>query len=380
MSITLRSDSGLAAGAITEAGLGLASFTDASGNSIVVTAIADSNSNLKLISWKVPPTGNSVSRLSDSGTQAGQSSLVDMAASTQNRVITGVRASDGNLRLIAWQIHLADGSIHRLTDSGNHIGAVSMVAMSPSPEGNGNVLVALKNSSGNLMVENWGFDGNGALARHGDVTAGAIGGVAVGPMSGGRAWTAVIDGSGDLKVIIWRVGAGGGLTRAGDSGTHAGTAKQVSGVAMGDFLITALRDGGNNLLLISWKISADGNAVTRVSDTSHQAGGADTISCCALAVNDPSRLGKVIIALRAREFTLELIAWNVSASGAVQRAESFSDRPGTFDMGKIAPGAPGTFVTAIRESPDKRLKLVAWQILDGSATAVLPNNVVLYLG
>ena len=72
MSITLRSDSGLAAGAITEAGLGLASFTDASGNSIVVTAIADSNSDLKLISWKVPPTGNSVSRLSDSGTQAGQ--------------------------------------------------------------------------------------------------------------------------------------------------------------------------------------------------------------------------------------------------------------------------------------------------------------------
>jgi hypothetical protein len=375
MSVTLRSDSGAHAGVITDAGLGLASTTDSEGNSVAVTAVADSDSKLKLIAWRVPPTGNSVTRIGDSGTQAGQCDLVDMAASTGDRFIAGVRTTDGNLRLIAWQVKTSDGSIQRLTDSANRIGAVSLISMCPSPEGNGNVVVAFRNEHGNLMVENWGFDSSGKLQRHGDVTAGAISAVAVGDMSGSRVWTAVRDSNGNLKVIIWQITPGGGLVRKGDSGTHAGAISEVSGAALGDFLVTAVRDGGSNLLLISWQISSDGSTVTRVADSGHAAGGADNISCAALLLNDKGRIGKIFTALRTREFTLKIIGWQISSSGGIQRVEDFPDRAGTVDKIRFV-AAQGVWLTAIRQASDQRLKVVAWHIFDAGVEQKMADNMI----
>jgi hypothetical protein len=84
MAITLLSDSGDQAGEITSAGIGTALAYP----NIVITAVADSGGNLKLISWKVVDDGKTISRLGHFGPQAGAVDLLDIAGAWGNLFIT----------------------------------------------------------------------------------------------------------------------------------------------------------------------------------------------------------------------------------------------------------------------------------------------------
>jgi hypothetical protein len=91
------------------------------GNSRLVTAISDSDLNLKLIVWDVSASGNQVTRKGDnvtSGFPEGQIVDVSATALSENRLAVAVRDIDGILRLSIWDIS-ADGQSVKKTIPGS---------------------------------------------------------------------------------------------------------------------------------------------------------------------------------------------------------------------------------------------------------------------
>jgi hypothetical protein len=83
---------------------------------------------LELIAWRCAPADTEVTRVSDSGSQAG--SIGEVALSVIGRTaITAVRNGSGNLFMILWDVPLGLGSITRTWDSGTTAGEASRIAM-----------------------------------------------------------------------------------------------------------------------------------------------------------------------------------------------------------------------------------------------------------
>jgi hypothetical protein len=87
----------------------------------VVTSARDSDGDLKLIVWNVSAAG-AFSRRGDSGDQAGEATLILSIADSFDHVVASVRTAEDTLKLIAWEVS-ADGlTMHRLADSDNLAG------------------------------------------------------------------------------------------------------------------------------------------------------------------------------------------------------------------------------------------------------------------
>jgi hypothetical protein len=142
-------DSGQLAGAISPGAIGVAGFgTD------IVTAVETAAGNLRLITWSVSSSG-SIQRRGDSGVQAGSVSLVSCAPvdNPEQTLVTAVRVNSGDLKLIVWQVD-SSGAVTRLADSGDQAGGVSLIAATPLL-GPNRILTAVRTSSGNLRLITW---------------------------------------------------------------------------------------------------------------------------------------------------------------------------------------------------------------------------------
>lgn len=167
-------------------------------NTRVATAIRDTSGDLKVISWEVSPVA--IVRLSDSGTQAGASSIVRAAVDAFDNVVTAVRTGAGQLKLITWQV-TSEGAVIRRGDSG-----------SLSDEG----------SNGHDLV-----------------------------FTLGRLVSAMRTNSGALKAIVWSTTSGGNVAREGDTAFLGEPVTQVSlSGDMGASFVTAVQ--APSLKLISW--------------------------------------------------------------------------------------------------------------------------------
>lgn len=386
MSIVYLCDSGHQAGAINEsAGIGMGFTYDAEGNNIVVTAVSDSNQDLKLITWKISLDGKSIIRMGASS--AGNVSLLDIVGSSNNRFVTAVRAANGNLLLIAWQVHPATGEVWRLDDTSSAEGTVSLVTMTQSPLGDGRVLIAVRDGDGNLVVKNWEITPNGTLKRVGDTAiqgqpAGAINCVAVGAISKGRVVTAVGDSNGKLKLIVWEILANGGIKRLSDSGLQGEAITLVNVVGGADGRVyTAVRNSTGNLKLVSWQISSNGKSVTRIDDSGQAGGGIDSLSSITFIAGElfAGFSDRVVTAICTKEGSLNLLVWQVAANGAFTRVEEFSEQIGKTNFVRIAPLPLSThlYITAVRDNMG-RLKLNTWRIDDQVSVQTLANNIMLY--
>ena len=123
---------------------------DAFNDSEILTAVKNGSGNLELIAWRCAPTDTEVTRVSDSGSQAG--SIGGVALSVILRTaITAVRNGSGNLFMILWNMPPGIGSITRTWDSGTTAGEASRIAMALLPS---NIIVtAVRNGSGNLGAD-----------------------------------------------------------------------------------------------------------------------------------------------------------------------------------------------------------------------------------
>ena len=175
-------------------------------NADLVTAVRTGAGKLKLITWQVS-LGGQLTRLGDSGEQAGEVSLIKVASVSQRSgiVVTAVRTASGTLKLITWSISGDGKTIQRLGDSGSQAGEATQIAVSRSSATR--FVTAVRAGNGALKLISFDVDPAGPINRTGDSgsQAGAVSEVALATPSSNQLTTAVRDGSGRLKIITWRM-------------------------------------------------------------------------------------------------------------------------------------------------------------------------------
>jgi hypothetical protein len=345
-------DSANLAGAVSE----IASTRTVDGQRLV-TAVRAGGGTLKLISWQINSAGP-VTRLGDSGDQAGSASSIDIARG--NRYVVACRTQAGDLKLISWTLG-PTGQLTRAGDSGSQAGTASVIRIVALT--NTSFVTACRDGDGDLKLISWRLNANGSLTRLNDTgnAAGSVSDISMVNLPGSRRIvTSVRDGDGDLKLIVWDVSTTGAIARRGDSADLAGDAMLIRSVVdVFGHVVTAVRDGGGNLKLITWNVSADG-VVTRLKDSGSQAG----------AIGDNSLLrlpDGVVSAVRTSAGTLKLIAWSIAADGTITRRSDSGAQAGTASLIQIAqadgiPDASGhsvTMVTPVRTAAGT-LKLITW--------------------
>lgn len=352
---------------------------DAFNDSEILTAVRNGSGNLELIAWRCAPTDMEVTRVSDSGSQAG--AIGEVALSVIGRTaITAVRNGSGNLFMVLWDVPPGLGSLTRTWDSGTTAGEASRIAMALLPA---NIIVtAVRNGSGNLELISWRLEPNGTLSRLGDSgsQAGSVNRVTITAIDGGNVVTAVRNGSGNLELIGWGVASNGTITRWADSGSQAGSVSEISITAMDGpgpthDVLTTVRDGSGNLLMISWRPDPPAGSIERLPGGA--AGTAsDLSSCFTTTASGP----KYMAAMRNGSDHPELIAFDVVGAGASSGFVRTGDYSGNGEVtatAMVAFGA-GRFACALRVSksghPDNALALGVFRVTDVEPTFILPRG------
>src|SRR5262249_7680725 len=220
--ITRSGDSGSQADAVTVIRM------VALGDGTFVVACRGASGNLKLITWQLNTDG-SLTRLADGGSAPPEAvseiALIDVSTAG-GRVLTAVRASSGHLKLITWR-GTASGAITRLGDSGDQAGEASLIRAVRTSVGQ--VVTSVRDGNGNLKLISWLLPADdSAINLQGDSNgqAGEIGDNALLALEDGVV-SAVRTGSGELKLISWAVGRTGSIVRRGDSGHQGGKATLI---------------------------------------------------------------------------------------------------------------------------------------------------------
>lgn len=317
----------------------------------LVTAIRDSNNELKLITWGMTPPEEFVRRGEES---AGDASAIAIAEPRSDIVVTAMRDGNGNLRLISWRIE-DNGDVTRCnTIMGGSVSKVSLVTSST-----GVVVSAVRTAAGELMLIGWSVAPNGDFHRRGQASAGPIQEVALQASAAtGGVITAVRTASGNLKLIAWQVtDSGASITRRGDA--EADSAHRIAMVMLGNndqFVLTANRDSAGNLRMRSWQIANDGNSIETLGTTS-----AGEVSEVAIA-RVPNVDRSAVVACRDGEGSLRLITWEIFDQGQ-SIARWGGALAGTASQIAIAGTSDGSrdfFVTACADAGGN-LKLISWE-------------------
>jgi hypothetical protein len=168
---------------------------------VAVTAVRTGSGDLKLISWGVAEDGTTISRLGDSGSQAGAVSEIAMAGT-----VTAVRAGNGNLKLISWSVSPDGTQIQRLNDSDDLAGAATCICLSRFSSTR--YVAAVRAGNGCLKLIAFDIDPvSGAISRTGDSDdqAGEVSEISLATPESNAITTAVRAGNGSLKLITWRM-------------------------------------------------------------------------------------------------------------------------------------------------------------------------------
>ena len=283
-----------------------------------VTAVRTGSGILRLISWNDNSDLSNITRLKDSGGDAGEATQIAIqpvvSGASDADLVTACRTGSGILRLISWNLNSADGAFTRLGDSGNDAGEISLVDLTV----NGDIIVtAERNGSDNLLLSSWRIspegttftllDQSGTRVEVSEIAVAADSmGVSPGSEDGARAVTAVRDGGGNLLLISWDIARDGTITRLDDSG---GTAKEASQIAISRFstsrYVTAVRTGSGRLKLIAWDVDTLSGEVTRTGDSENQPAG----HVSEVALVTPSN--RLVTAVRDGGGNLKVITWDM---------------------------------------------------------------------
>jgi hypothetical protein len=225
-----------------------------------VTAVREQSGNLKLIAWDIAFNGGVpfVDRLG-SASAGAVSALAISDARNFHGVFTAVRETGNTLKVIPWKLS-SDGMVFtRGTDA--TAGTVgTTLAVAPLASG---VAVGMKDSQNKLRVISWTASGSGNMgARRDEVVGGGVSEIRMidTPNAGSNLTVAVRDSSGNMLLIGFAVNNDGtDLRRTGSSKAGAATKISLHGVSRSypgldprDMVLTALRDNGGELKLITW--------------------------------------------------------------------------------------------------------------------------------
>ena len=280
---------------------------------IVLVAVRTEDDELKMIAYHVIYNGTLVRVAEQSAGTISQLAMAEISG-IYSRAVTAVRDQDGNLKLIAWGIESNNGniSIARLGEASG--GAVSAISLSRA-HGFRGVFAAVRDSNNNLKVIPWRYSNDGrTLTRGAAVSAGTVGPqIAVAPLNQGVA-AAVKDGDGRLRVLTWSVSPNG------DIGARRATyvAGEVSEISLLDTpqsesnLTAVVRNAEGDLQLLGYAINDNGSNLRRVG--SSVAGGASQISADGFSRSYPGNDSRdmVLTSLRVSSGNLRLISWDTN--------------------------------------------------------------------
>jgi hypothetical protein len=220
---------------------------------VVVSAVRTGNGNLKLIAWAVASDG-AFARRGD--VDAGViSDVVITRAQPFSGVVTAVRTA-GTLKLIAWRVSANGATINRGGEA--EAGAISAVAMIRRGSQGQFLLTALRDSEGELRLVSWRLSGEGSIDRLGTATAGKVSEIDIAGVAGASRSAVVVcrDDGGRLRLITWELSSDGkAITRWG--GALAGNATRIRIAGTSDagrtFFVTACADSAGKLKLLNWE-------------------------------------------------------------------------------------------------------------------------------
>lgn len=179
------------------------------GNGIVLSAVVTQASNLKLITWMVDNEGSLV-RVGHSGNSAGQITALPAAIELwRDVVVTAVRDSNTRLRLITWHVD-NNGAIERRDDSGS-LGPLIAGWRPALARLDGRPVTAVADQGERLRLDSWVIRPDGtAITRAGDSgsqagTITAHPSIHPSPHSNTGVVTPVRTAGGSLKLITWTV-------------------------------------------------------------------------------------------------------------------------------------------------------------------------------
>ena len=280
----------------------------------VLAATRLMNDNLKMILFQVTPTGGFV-RIADH--TAGKINAFEMVTigGADKKAVTVVRTESGNLKLIAWDISVANNGTASIVRLGQaSAGAVSSLSISRAKNFNG-VFTAVRDSDNKLKVIPWKISANGqAITRGASGSAGTIKtGIAVAPLAEGVG-VAVRDADGDLRVITWSTNSNGDIDARRDTGI-AGDVSEIQLLTApngGSNLTSVLRGSSGELLLVGWAVNSNGTNLRRVG--SSKAGEASKISADVVSRSFPGLDSRDIIltSLRTASGDLKLVTWDAN--------------------------------------------------------------------
>ena len=280
----------------------------------VLAAVRQSNDLLKMIAYKVTVTGG-FQRVHD--LSAGKISALSMVTtgSGDKKAMTAVRDQAGNLKVIAWDIDVANDGTAKVVRLGDiSAGAVSAVSIARARNFDG-VFVGVRDSAGNLKVIPYKISADGKTLTRGDAAqAGAVGSaIAVAPLAKGVA-AAVRDSDGNLRVITWSSNANGDIGARRDTGL-AGKVSEISFLTAphgGSNLTTVVRNAEGDLMLIGWAVNDTGTNLRRLG--SSKAGKASQISADIVSRSYPGLDPRdmILTGVKTASGDLKLITWDTN--------------------------------------------------------------------
>ncbi|MDR4521241.1 MAG: hypothetical protein R3E36_11720 [Nitrosomonas sp.] len=221
-----------------------------------------------MIAYKVTVTGG-FQRVHDLSAGKISSGPWPPPAAETKKAVTAVRDQAGNLKVIAWDIDVANDGTAKVVRLGDvSAGAASAVSIARARNFDG-VFVGVRDSAGDLKVIPYKMSADETLTRGDAAQAGAVGSViAVAPLAKGVA-TAVRDSDGNLRVITWSSNANGDIGSRRDTGL-AGKVSEISLLTAphGDSnLTTVVRNAEGDLMLIGWAVNDTGTNLRRLGSS-----------------------------------------------------------------------------------------------------------------
>ena len=177
----------------------------------LVTSVRAGDGRLKLFVWDVTNSG-AISARGNSATLAGEATMIRAVRdSFAGKVITAVRAGNGHLKLISWEVSGDGNTVRRLHDSQTLAGEIGDHALMSRPDGK--LISAVRTAARKLKMIEWKVDAAGRFTRVGDSEgqeAGEASNITLCQSGLGfepaRIVTAVRTASNSLKLISWSQG------------------------------------------------------------------------------------------------------------------------------------------------------------------------------
>jgi hypothetical protein len=282
-----------------------------------VMAYLDYNGQLDIRSYDIDASGNVATQY-----WVNEGAVYDVSVArfnTSRSVIVSIRGSNGNLKLIPYQV-ATNGVITRQTGEEVTEDDIGMVASIKSPLHDG-VVVAVENDSGTLEVIDYNVDGSFNVTRNsGTGTGSGIDAVELTGLSydfDGVVTAELIAGSGGLRLRSFEVPASGGVTNA-DTHTAllAGTDIDVDTVQVGwglnEYVVTSLRQTDGTLRIDVWDVDAQGD-IAWMSTPTEAPGAAAQIDGTSMGWED------YLSTIRDGNGQLQWIGWSIDGNGEIRR-------------------------------------------------------------